>query len=620
MQLTGASVYREVPLRRVYAVCVLLVVLGLAGAANAEVQVKREEAKHFVEVVAGLRSALAMASEDLTTAEQVREFRELATALFAYLQAIGLPPGGAAVSTSVFGDYLRTADPYLVRNLQIADGAWDRGEKFKGMFSVLKENDDAAIAASEAARAQLRDTALAIMGTAGFEFATADPEPPAMLGDDDMRAAVLLASMGVVRIPGWLPSDLDGERRFHTENITTLQWLFQFLANPEARKHLTELAKTSRYAEAALALVQDPSFGPSLAEMVAAIAFTYDSHGTHRVIDVTVVDAAKYGRAVQTAKGLGAVAFQRASGGSATPATVTPKIQWKAFSDAEGELVFRLVGAFIGTLPSFYDQVPWNKPHVDATKSRAYRLLGTAGFSAYALLGELRRTATTNYLSGLFQGVDVGGAKYLMSIAAESNSGFEGLLEFRQFHQAKDREALQRVVRSLSDRLPRKAFDPATVAWSERVAVTDLQRTQPLALSVVATSFAVLAHRLRAGVSVRETQLAARQIALLIQALDMLEARRDEFLNVADAASRQSFVGQEDLLRSLALVKNYKNVRAGLVRLHKSFELHSRSVLTAAYEQPEFGVVEGVGILSALVDTGVFDPASGCSGSLNWAE
>ncbi len=243
-----------------YFLMVFLVVFCLASTARAAVNVSQSDANHFMAVVNGLQFQLGEAANQLNTPEGVARFRDLAGILKLYSEVIG---DFSSRSTSLFSKFLWASNPWINRNLILANGGSGQEEPlFPKMFEVLAQHTNIEIAASSELRAPLRRAAKSVVDSSTLEGVASQP-PTATLVTKELELAVMLAALGVVTLPASLSTAMaqDPDATFPKYLAAPLHYFTYLLKNDaSASARLKSLARTSRIAAIAWEVVNNPDF------------------------------------------------------------------------------------------------------------------------------------------------------------------------------------------------------------------------------------------------------------------------------------------------------------------------------------------------------------------------
>ncbi len=232
-----------------------------SGIAQAEIKVTQEETQHFMSVVNDLQPQLLAASRGLSQPQRVKEFRDLAKILELHSRVIGiLNPEDSRTAADSFGGYLWAANPWVNRNLGIANRGGGDEQLFARMFSILASHTDEQISQNSHIRDFLVSVAQGIDEASILETTLTTP-PQATLTNEELDLAASLASLGVNTLPDQIHRAWNSER-FPTSLIQRLDYFTYFLhrLTQMEETRLAALAKQSALVRRAVKAVKQNEF------------------------------------------------------------------------------------------------------------------------------------------------------------------------------------------------------------------------------------------------------------------------------------------------------------------------------------------------------------------------
>jgi hypothetical protein len=250
----------EIGMRWFWSVATAVLALS-AGIAQAEIKVTPEETQHFMSVVNDLQPQLRAASKGLFQPQRVKEYRDLARILELHSRVIGiLKPEDSRTAADSFAGYLWAANPWVNRNLGIANRGGGDEQLFARMFEVLASHTDEQISQNSHIKEFLITVAQAIDEASILETAATSP-PQAILTNEELDLAASLASLGLNTLPDQIQRAWNSES-FPASLIQRLEYFSFFLhrlAQQEGPR-LAALAKKSALVHRALQAARQEDF------------------------------------------------------------------------------------------------------------------------------------------------------------------------------------------------------------------------------------------------------------------------------------------------------------------------------------------------------------------------
>jgi hypothetical protein len=249
----------EISMRGIWSVATAVLALS-TGIAQAEIKVTPEETQYFMSIVNDLQPQLRAASRGLYEPQRVKEFRDLARILELHSRVIGILEPESRTAADSFAGYLWAANPWVNRNLGIANHGGGDEQLFDKMFATLASHSDEEISQDGKLKGTLIAAAQAIDEASILETAATSP-PQATLINEELDLAASLASLGLNTLPDQI------QRAWKSENFpaTLIQRLeyFSFFLHRLSQldgPRLAALAKKSAIVQRALQAARQEDF------------------------------------------------------------------------------------------------------------------------------------------------------------------------------------------------------------------------------------------------------------------------------------------------------------------------------------------------------------------------
>ncbi len=268
--------------------CVCLFHSGMIVAQSeiAPASLSPEEASRIVEVVDRMPQALFDASRDLTTADKVKTFREIAVVAHMHVRAMGLFRVSGSANVSEFGNFLLRTNSWVANNVSAKKPAPQTSHfvAFDLMFDTLEAYSDKNIAVDPILGSWLSSGAEWL--AKAFDQAEASKveqresikiSKPVALVHADIEPLTAILAFGVVTFPSTIAKGWRTDPDKFLPQVEASSWIVSLLHQELFKNELEKMSHVAQIAKTALLAVNDPQFNSQVETLTKAVELTTET-------------------------------------------------------------------------------------------------------------------------------------------------------------------------------------------------------------------------------------------------------------------------------------------------------------------------------------------------------